>query len=360
MDRPLFWTLIFTFLLLHCRIARRGGRRRVPGVGRQGRRHRPGRRLGEDEGDFRSSGQGVRRPARPHCRRRRRRQAQGSAAGPDRPHAGEPVDRGGAHRPWALHRQAHHQLPAGQGARNAGEGRDRLHREAAPRIVVVPVWSTGDGATAWDENPLRRAWQISRRRTRWCRSWCRSAISTMRKRCRSTRRSPAMPTSSRRSGCAITPSVLVAIAEPVGENAIHAKMRSDTPLGRVLFDKTYTVESGGGCRRRAKRRPALSSHHDPEVEAADGHRSAGRGSGGEPEHRRAVLQPFEFSVTRGRLMASPRVAGVDISTISGNGAIIELSYTVPFQQPGVAADAADDPASMAIHGCCKLTEPRWS
>jgi hypothetical protein len=126
--------------------------------------------------------------------------------------------------------------------------------------------------------------------------------------------------------------VLVAVAEPVGENAIHAKMQGDTPLGRVLFDKTYTVESGGvaaAAQSAAQRfhRIMIQKWKQQTVTEARAEVQAASLNIAVP-----FSNPSEFSVTRGRLMSTPGVAGVDISTISGNGAIIRLSYTVPFQQ----------------------------
>ena len=111
-------------------ISGRGRRYRVQGQRGPGRCHRQGCRGRQDEGDFRGPGEGVRHSRGADCGGWRRRQAKGPAAGPDRAHAGEPVDRGGAHRSWTLHRQAHDQFPPRQGSRDAGQGRRRLYREA--------------------------------------------------------------------------------------------------------------------------------------------------------------------------------------------------------------------------------------
>jgi hypothetical protein len=57
----------------------------------------------------------------------------------------------------------------------------------APRIVVLPVWSTSGGATAWDDNPWRRAWQDLKAENAVVPIMVPLAISTIRKRCRSSR-----------------------------------------------------------------------------------------------------------------------------------------------------------------------------
>jgi Uncharacterized protein conserved in bacteria (DUF2066) len=203
----------------------------------------------------------------------------------------------------------------------------------APRIVVVPVWSTGDGATAWDENPWRRAWQDLK---------AENAVVPIMVPLGDLNDAEAVSVDQALAGDADklealrlryqAESVLVAVAEPVGENAIHAKMQGDTPLGRVLFDKTYTVESGGvaaAAQSAAQRfhRIMIQKWKQQTVTEARAEVQAASLNIAVP-----FSNPSEFSVTRGRLMSTPGVAGVDISTISGNGAIIRLSYTVPFQQ----------------------------
>jgi Uncharacterized protein conserved in bacteria (DUF2066) len=203
----------------------------------------------------------------------------------------------------------------------------------APRIVVLPVWSTGDGATAWDENPWRRAWQDLK---------AENAVVPIMIPLGDLNDAEAVSVDQALAGDADKlealrlryqgESVLVAVAEPVGENAIHAKMQGDTPLGRVLFDKTYTVESGGiaaAAQSAAQRfhRIMIQKWKQQTVTEAPLDIQAASLDVAVP-----FSNPSEFSVTRGRLMSTPGVAGVDISTISGNGAIIKLSYTVPFQQ----------------------------
>jgi len=203
----------------------------------------------------------------------------------------------------------------------------------APRIVVLPVWSTEAGATAWDDNPWRRAWQDLK---------AENAVVPIMVPLGDLNDSEAVSVEQALAGDTDklealrlryqAEAVLVAVAEPAGENAIHAKMQGDTPLGRVLFDKTYSVENGGvaaAAQSAAQRfhRIMIQKWKQQTVSEARLDVQAASLDVAVP-----FSNPSEFSVTRSRLMATRGVAGVDISTISGNGAIIKLSYTVPFQQ----------------------------
>jgi hypothetical protein len=203
----------------------------------------------------------------------------------------------------------------------------------APRIVVLPVWSTGAGATAWDDNPWRRAWQDLK---------AENAVVPIMVPLGDLNDSEAVSVEQALAGEADklealrlryqAEAVLVAVAEPAGENAVHAKMQGDTPLGRVIFDKTYTAESGGvaaAAQSAAQRfhRIMIQKWKQQNVSEARLEVQAASLDVAVP-----FSNPSEFSLTRSRLMATPGVAGVDISTISGNGAIIRLNYNVPFQQ----------------------------
>ncbi len=203
----------------------------------------------------------------------------------------------------------------------------------APRIVVLPVWSTSGGATAWDDNPWRRAWQDLK---------AENAVVPIMVPLGDLNDSEAVSVEQALAGEADKlealrlryqgEAVLVAIAEPAGENAIHARMQGDTPLGRVIFDKTYTVQSGGvaaAAQNAAQRfhRIMIQKWKQQNVSEARLDVQAASLDVAVP-----FSNPSEFSATRSRLMATPGVAGVDISTISGNGAIIRLNYNVPFQQ----------------------------
>jgi hypothetical protein len=219
----------------------------------------------------------------------------------------------------------------------------------APRIVVLPVWSTDAGPTAWDENPWRRAWQDLK---------AENAVVPIMIPLGDLNDAEAVSVDQALAGDADklealrlryqAEAVLVAVAEPAGENAIHAKMQGDTPLGRVLFDKTYSVESGGvaaAAQSAAQRfhRIMIQKWKQQNVSEARLEVQAASLDVAVP-----FSNPSEFSVTRSRLTATPGVAGVDISTISGRGAIIKLSYNVPFQQ--LQAALQTQRMTLRLHG----------
>ena len=203
----------------------------------------------------------------------------------------------------------------------------------APRIVVLPVWTTSEGAVVWEDNPWRKAWQDLK---------AENAVVPLMIPLGDLNDANAVSVEQALAGDAMrlealrlryqAEAVLVAMAEPAGENAVHARMQGETPLGRVLFDKTYSVEAGGpaaAAQSAAQRFHRIMIHKWKQQNASEAKLSV-------PTATLDVAVPYsnpaQFSMTRGRLMSTPGVAGVDVSTISGNGAVIKLSYTVPFEQ----------------------------
>jgi hypothetical protein len=132
-----------------------------------------------------------------------------------------------------------------------------------------------------------------------------------------------------------TEGVLVAIAEPVGDNSVHAVMSGKSPVGRIAFDKTYISTEGGveaAARQAARRFHTVMLYKWKKIVAAKRAASAPALAA----TRIVVTVPFrslrEWQMLRARIRTTPGVSSLDVSTLSGNGAVVNLSSTLPLDQ----------------------------
>lgn len=201
--------------------------------------------------------------------------------------------------------------------------------ERAPPIVIVPVWQGPEGAVAWTDNPWRRAWLALN---------AQDALVPL-----------IIPLGDLSDAQTLSPedaivghtakleavrlrysgeAILVAIAAPTGEATVRAVMSGDSPLGFIDFDKTYTAEEGGveAAAGQAARRFYAAM-------VAKWRESRGPARPAAAVQALSVAVPFasleQWNAIRSRLLATPGVAGVDISNLTGGGAIVRLSYGVP-------------------------------
>ncbi|MFO0991933.1 MAG: DUF2066 domain-containing protein [Hyphomicrobiales bacterium] len=212
--------------------------------------------------------------------------------------------------------------------------------QQAPPIVVLPVWKSPEGTIVWEDNIWRKAWLDLK---------AEQAIVPL-----------IVPLGDLQDSQAITPeealamdpvklesimiryeakAILVAIAEPSGETAIHAMMTGETPLGKVAFDENYQAEEGG---IEASAAMAAHSFHNALL---DHWRSVklkmAAQAKAEAEAQRAaqkvasaqalpVAVPFrsadEWNAIRQRILSVDGVLGVDVSTFARNGAMIKLMF----------------------------------
>jgi hypothetical protein len=210
--------------------------------------------------------------------------------------------------------------------------------DQAPPIVVLPLWKGPDGPRVWEENPWRKAWLDLKAE--------QSVVPII------------IPLGDLEDTSAISPeevlagdaikleslmlryeakAILVALAEPDPQGGVHAVMQGDSPLGRINFDKTYTSEDGtieGAAAAAARRfdevmlekwrsvkiKMAAEARARAEAEQQAAHASASL----------AVAVPFsgihQWNGIRARLLSTPGVIGVDVSTIAQNGAVIRLAF----------------------------------
>jgi hypothetical protein len=208
----------------------------------------------------------------------------------------------------------------------------------APPILILPVWKGPDGPQLWDDNLWRKAWTELRAE--------QSLVPLV------------VPlgdlddteTISAEEAVAGNPlkieairrrydvkSILVAVAEPAQGGGVHAMMYGDSPLGKIVFDKLYAAEDGS-----AETAAVLAARrfHSAMVEKykENSSRVAARVQAppsAASSQSMPVAVPFaspsEWNNLRSRILQTPSVIGVDVSALSGDGAVIRLMFTSDVQ-----------------------------
>jgi hypothetical protein len=210
--------------------------------------------------------------------------------------------------------------------------------DQAPPMVVLPLWKGPNGPVVWEDNLWRKAWLDLKAE--------QSVVPII------------IPLGDLEDTSAISPeevlagdaikleslmlryeakAILVAVAEPDPQGGIHAVMQGDSPLGHVNFDKIYTSEDGTmeAAAATAARRfddVVLDKWRSTKIKMAaeakaraEAEQQAARAS-----MSLAVAVPFsgihQWNGIRARLLSTPGVIGVDVSTIAENGAVIQLAF----------------------------------
>lgn len=226
--------------------------------------------------------------------------------------------------------------------------------EQAPPIVVVPVWRASQGPVAWADNPWRTAWlslnaqdalvpvivplgDLADSQT----ITAEEAVAGHQEKLQALR--------SRYSAEA----VLVATAEPAGQAAIHASLVGDSPLGRVAFARTLTAADGDLA---AAARAAASQFHTALIDQWRNMRSPTRPSAVQALSVAVPFSRFEqWNSIRSQLLSTPGVAGVDVSTLAKNGAIVRLNYAGPLDE--LKAALAGKRLNLALVGKTWVLRP---
>lgn len=215
--------------------------------------------------------------------------------------------------------------------------------DQAPALIVLPLWKTPAGPQLWEDNPWRKAWLDLK---------AEQSLVPIIVPLGDLDDTSTISAEEAAAGDAIkletlmlryeAKAILVAVAEADPSGGIHAVMQGESPLGRVNFDKIYTADDGtleGAAAAAAKRfddvmlekwrsdRVKLAAEARAQAEAEQ---QASRAA-----TSLAVAVPFsgihEWNGIRARLLSTPGVIGVDVSTIAANGAVIRLAFVAPIE-----------------------------
>jgi hypothetical protein len=215
-----------------------------------------------------------------------------------------------------------------------GEFGIRVASQQGPAFLVLPLWKTASGVQLWDDNPWRAAWINLRAEQSLVPiivplgdlddSEIISAQDVL------AEDELKLEAIRRRYD---VQAVLVAIAEPAEGGGVHATMNGNTPLGQMTFDKIYTAEDGQVA---SSAELATKRFHTVMVEKyrSNASRLSADADGIANANKRqsmSVAVPFagpsEWNRLRARILSTPGVVGLDVSSLGGDGAVVKLSVT---------------------------------
>lgn len=200
----------------------------------------------------------------------------------------------------------------------------------AKPVIVLPLWKTADSLQLWDDNPWRQAWIDLKAEQAMVPMIIplgdledTSTISPE----EALNGDPLKIEAIRRRYDA--PGIVVAVASPAEGGGVYVVISGETDLGKVNFNKVYTAEDGteAGAINAAITRftGAMTTKYKQDLAKASANEVAGTRSS------MSVAVPFasptEWNRIRSRILAAPNVVGVDVSTLSFDGAVVVLSYT---------------------------------
>jgi Uncharacterized protein conserved in bacteria (DUF2066) len=231
----------------------------------------------------------------------------------------------------------------------------------APPVVVIPVWNTAQGPVLWEDNPWRKAWIDLRAE--------QSTVpiivplgdledTRMLTAEQAIAREPIMlDMIMQRYG---TKSVLVAIAAPQEGDGVHAVMMGDSPLGKITFDKKYVSEppaidaSAALAATRfhgvmlekwrsikskaiAEARAREETRRQEQAALAPALQSQSAAAAPEAARPQSISAsvpfsgPVEWNVIRRRIKNTPGISALDISAMSGNGAVVRIGFSASME-----------------------------
>ena len=215
----------------------------------------------------------------------------------------------------------------------AGYGVNLPANQAKP-MLVLPVWKGGATPQIWEENPWRKAWLDLRAEQSLVPIIIplgdledTEAITAE----EVLAQDPLKLEAIRRRYGAKT--VLVAIAEPAEGNGVRAVMNGESQLGQIVFDKVYTadeatLETSAALAARRFHTAMIERYKQIQAKVAAQAKVASQDQASQSV---PVAVPFsgpsEWNGLRSRILATPNVIGVDVSTLSTEGAVIRLMFT---------------------------------
>ena len=207
-----------------------------------------------------------------------------------------------------------------------------LPKSQGPAMLVVPVWQNEQGQTSlWDDNVWRKAWQgLNAQQAQIpliiplgdqddsSTLSAQDAVASDPVKLEALRRRYDVKT------------ILVAFAEPAPEGGIHAHMVGSSPLGKITIDKIYIADSGtinDSAIMAAQRFNQLMTDKFKSDQA----KVAAKAVNPNAPQSIAVAIPFTsptaWNGLRARILSTPGVMGVDVTSLDAQGAAAKLIYS---------------------------------
>ncbi len=225
-----------------------------------------------------------------------------------------------------------------------------LPDEQGPPMLVIPVWTDENGKTLlWEDNPWRKAWLDLNA------SQAQIPIlvplgdpedqQTLNAQDIASNDAVKLEAIRRRYD---VKTMLIAIAQPAQGGGVHVHLSGKSPLGKITIDKVYTADShqvpdsAVAAAQRFQQLITDKFHSDQAKLASASAASA---------LTLPVVIPFsgpsQWNGLRSRILSTPGVVGLDVTSLEAGGASAQLSYngavedlTSSFQAVGLKLDHA--------------------
>jgi hypothetical protein len=231
-----------------------------------------------------------------------------------------------------------------------GEFGVKVGGEQGPTFLVLPIWKGPAGNVLWEDNPWRQAWINLRAEQSLVPIIVplgdfddTEMISVTDVMSEDTIKLEAI-----RKRYDVK-KVIVAFAEPAENGTVHAVMVGDSPLGKLSFDKIYDGESGSVTASTAL---AAQRFHSVMLEKFKSGQS--KVAAQAAEHKRVVdanaqktisvrvpfSGPSEWNGLRSRILSTPGVTGLDVSSLGADGAVVALTFVGTTNDMGSSLQAS--------------------
>ncbi|MFO1034948.1 MAG: DUF2066 domain-containing protein [Hyphomicrobiales bacterium] len=206
----------------------------------------------------------------------------------------------------------------------------RVVSAQGPSFLVLPIWKSEQGQQLWEDNPWHQAWSNLRAEQSLVpvivplgdlddteALTVQDVLSNDEVKLEAMRRRYDVS------------AILVVYAEPDGQGGVHASLNATTALGKIVFDKDYRADSGVLAESAAL---ATQRFHDVMVEKykSNADKQAAR-QGASQRQTLTVSVPFngpsEWNGLRSRILATPGVVALDVSSLAGDGAVVRLTVS---------------------------------
>lgn len=205
----------------------------------------------------------------------------------------------------------------------------RLPGEQGPPMLIIPVWTDENGKTLlWEDNPWRKAWLdlhasqaqipilVPLGDTDDAENLSAQDITS----------NDAVKLEAIRRRYDVK-TILVAIAQPAQGGGVHVHLSGKSPLGKITIDKVYTADSHqvpDSAVAAAQRFQLLITDKFRSDQAKLA--SASAASAQVLPVTIAFSGPSQWNGLRSRVLSTPGVVGLDVTSLEAGGASAQLSY----------------------------------
>jgi Uncharacterized protein conserved in bacteria (DUF2066) len=203
-------------------------------------------------------------------------------------------------------------------------------------ILVIPVWTSATGPQLWEQNLWRTAWLNLK---------AEQAAVPLIVPLGDAEDLLILSAEDAKNGNPVkleairrrydTKSMLLAFAEATPEGGIHARLSGVSELGKINIDKIYTADVAtleASAELAVMRFQSIMTEKlkSGEAKAVAAAAAAAQEKSANASRSIPVAIPFsspsEWNGIRSRILSTPGVIGVDVSTLDGEGAVVRLMF----------------------------------